>query len=122
VDAIIAQAGKLDDSQALPAGEIAVLQSGNLVAVDPSGSPSRWAFGGTLLTAPVVNHSVVYVGSCTGTVYRVPVKSHTKIWSATAGSAIVGPDEQNPDVLVGMAIAGGLLVVPAANVLTAFGN
>jgi len=26
------------------------------------------------------------------------------------------------DVLVGMAIGGGLLVVPAANVLTAFGN
>ena len=98
------------------------LQSGNLVAVDPSGSPSRWAFGGTLVTAPVVNHGVVYVGSSTGTVYGVSVKSHRKIWSATAGPAIVGPDEQNADVLVGMAIGGGLLVVPAANVLTAFGN
>jgi outer membrane protein assembly factor BamB len=99
------------------------LQSGNLVAVDPSGSPSRWAFGdGTFVTAPVVNNGVVYVGSSTGTVYGVSVKSHTTIWSATAGSAIVGPDEQNADVLVGMAIGGGLLVVPAANVLTAFGN
>ena len=52
----------------------------------------------------------------------VSVKLHTKIWSATTGPAIVGPDEQNADVLVGMAIGGGPLVVPAANVLTAFGN
>ena len=99
------------------------LQSGNLVAVDPSGSPSRWAYGdGTFVTAPVVNNGVVYVGSSTGTVYGVSVTSHTKVWSGTAGSSIVGPDEQNADVLVGLAIGGGLLVVPAANVLTAFGN
>ena len=99
------------------------LQSGNLVAVDPSGSPSRWAFGdGTLVTAPVVNNGVVYVGSSTGVVDGVSAKSHTKVWSGTAGTAIVGPDENNADVLVGMAIGGGLLVVPASNVLTAFGD
>jgi outer membrane protein assembly factor BamB len=112
-----------DTAPAFDSTNMYTLQSGNLVAVDPSGSPSRWAFGdGTFVTAPVVNNGVVYVGSSTGTVYGVSVKSHTKIWSATAGSAIVGPDEQNADVLVGMAIGGGLLVVPAANVLTAFGN
>ena len=99
------------------------LQGGDLVAADPSGGPSRWTyFDGTFVTAPVVNNGVVYVGSSTGTVYGVSVQSHTKIWSATAGSAIVGPDEQNADVLIGMAIGGGLLVVPAANMLTAFGN
>jgi hypothetical protein len=38
------------------------------------------------------------------------------------GTIGAGPDEQNPDVLIGMAIGGGLLVVPAANVLAAFGN
>ncbi len=42
--------------------------------------------------------------------------------SGTAGSVILGPDEQNADVLIGMAIGGGLLVVPAGNQLTAFGN
>jgi outer membrane protein assembly factor BamB len=99
------------------------LQSGNLVAVDPSGSPSRWVFGdGTLVTAPVVSSGVVYVGSSTGMVYGVSVKTHTRIWSARAGAAIVGPDEQNAGVLAGLGIGGGLLVVPAANVLTAFGN
>ena len=99
------------------------LQSGNLVAVDPSGSPSRWAIGdGTFVTAPVVSNGVVYVGSSTGKVYGVSVKSHTPVWSATAGPSILGPDEQNADVLVGMGIGDGLLVVPAANVLTAFGD
>src|SRR5262249_45472088 len=89
----------------------------------PVRRPEPLEFGdGTFVTAPVVNNGVVYVGSSTGTVYGVSVKSHTTIWSAAAGSAIVGPDEQNPDVLIGMAIGGGLLAVPAANVLTAFGN
>jgi len=112
-----------DTAPAFDGTNMYTLRSGNLVAADPSGGPSRWEFGdGTLVTAPVVNNGVVYVGSNTGTVYGVSVKSHTAIWSATAGTAIVGPDEQNPDVLVGMAIGGGLLAVPAANVLTAFGN
>jgi outer membrane protein assembly factor BamB len=70
----------------------------------------------------VLSNGVVYVGSSTGTVYGVSVKTHTRIWSARAGAAIVGPDEQNADVLAGLGIGGGLLVVPAANVLTAFGN
>jgi len=40
----------------------------------------------------------------------------------TAVTSILGPDEQNADVLIGMAVGGGLLVVPAATTLTAFGN
>jgi hypothetical protein len=39
-----------------------------------------------------------------------------------AGSTIAGPDEQNADVLVGIAVGGGLLVVPAGNALTGFGD
>jgi hypothetical protein len=93
------------------------LQSGNLVAVDPSGSPDRWAFGdGTLVTAPVVNNGVVYVGSSTGTVYGVSTTGK-QVWSGTAGTQIVGPNSD-----IAMAIGGGLLVVPAGNVLTAFGD
>src|SRR5262249_7475911 len=101
-----------DTAPAFDSTNMYTVQGGTLVAVDPSGGPSRWEFGdGTFVTAPVVNNGVVYVGSSTGTVYGVSAKSHTTIWSAAAGSAIVAPDEQNPDVLVGMAIAGGLLVV-----------
>jgi outer membrane protein assembly factor BamB len=99
------------------------LQSGNLVAVDPSGSPNRWEFGnGTLVTAPIVDGGVVFAGSSDGTVYGVSASSGAQVWSGTAGSTILPPDEQNADVLVGMAIGGGLLVVPSGNALTAFGG
>jgi outer membrane protein assembly factor BamB len=99
------------------------LQSGNLVAVDQSGSPNRWEFGtGTLVTAPVVNGGVVYVGSSDGKVYGVWARSGTKVWAGTAGSTVLAPDEQNADVLVGITVGGGMLVVPAGNVLTAFGD
>jgi len=99
------------------------LENGNLVAVDPSGSPDRWTFSnGNLVTAPVVNGGVVFVGSSDGTVYGVSASSGTKVWAGTAGATIAGPDEQNADVLVGIAVGGGLLVVPAGNALTAFGD
>ncbi len=99
------------------------LQNGNLVAVYQSGSPNRWTFSnGSLVTAPVVNGGVVYVGSSDGRVYGVSASSGTQVWSGTAGTSILGPDEQNADVLIGMAVGGGLLVVPAATTLTAFGN
>jgi outer membrane protein assembly factor BamB len=92
------------------------------VAVAASGSPDRWSFGsGSLVTAPLVSNGVVYEGSQNGTVYGVSVSTGRRVWSGKAGSVILGPDEQNADVLVGMAIGGGLLVVPAGHQLTAFG-
>jgi outer membrane protein assembly factor BamB len=97
--------------------------AGNLVAVNPSGSPDIWSFGdGTLVTAPVVGGSVVFVGSSNGTVYGVAARTGKQVWSASAGPTILAPDEQNADVLVGIAIGDGMLVVPAGNELTAFGN
>jgi hypothetical protein len=39
-----------------------------------------------------------------------------KLWSGTVGQATNGP------VLSGIAIGGGLLVVPAGSTLTVFGN
>ncbi len=99
------------------------LDNGHLVAVDLSGSPDRWSFGnGTLVTAPVVAGGAVFAGSSTGRVYAVSATTGKQIWTGVAGSVIDGPDEQNADVLVGMAVGGGLLVVPAGNVLAAFGG
>lgn len=99
------------------------LDNGYLVAVDPSGSPDRWTFGnGTLVTAPVVAGGAVFVGSSIGRVYAVSATTGVKIWTGVAGSVIHGPDEQNADVLVGMAVGDGLLVVPAGNALAAFGG
>jgi outer membrane protein assembly factor BamB len=102
---------------------IYTLQAGNLVASDQSGSPDHWTFvDGTLVTAPVVSGGIVFEGSSDGTVYGVGASTGKKVWSGQAGSAILGPDEQNDFVLVGMAVGGGLLVVPAGNALTAFGD
>ncbi len=99
------------------------LQNGNLVAVAPSGSPDRWTFGrGTLVTAPVVHGGVVYAGSSDGEVYGVSASSGSQVWAGTAGSAILGPHEDSGNVVIGMAIGGGLLVVPAYTQLTAFGG
>jgi outer membrane protein assembly factor BamB len=111
-------------SQTAPAfdsNSMYTIVNGYLVAVDPSGSPDRWTFGdGTLATAPVVAGGAVFVGSTTGTVYAVSATTGQQIWSGVAGSVIVGPDEQNADVLVGLAVGDGLLVVPAGNALAAF--
>lgn len=99
------------------------LQNGRLVASDPSGSPNHWIFGnGTLVMAPVVNAGVVYAGSSNGTVYGVSAKTGAKVWSGTAGSAILPPNEWGVGVRAGMAVGGGLLVVAAGTRLTAFGG
>ena len=99
------------------------LDNGHLVAVDPSGSPDRWSFGnGTLVTAPVVAGGAVFAGSSSGRVYAVSATTGKQIWTGVAGTVIDAPDEQNADVLTGMAVAGGLLVVPADNTLAAFGG
>lgn len=94
------------------------LQNGDLVAVDASGSPDLWTYGDeTLVTSPVVSDVAVFAGSDSGAVYAVSASSGTEVWSCNAGASILGPDEQNADVLVGMAVGGGMLVVPASNVL-----
>ena len=98
------------------------LQGGNLVAVSPSGRPNRWTFkNGSLVTAPVVNNGVVYVGGSGGRVYGVSATSGAELWSAAAGPYMASGTE-SAGVPAGMAIGGGRLVVPAGNVLTAFGD
>jgi outer membrane protein assembly factor BamB len=98
------------------------LYGGNLVAVAPSGSPNRWSFkNGSLVTAPVVSNGVVYIGSSSGKVYGVSARSGATVWSGTAGTFIAGPD-YDIGLESGITIGGGLLVVPAGNVLTVFGD
>ena len=97
------------------------LQAGNLVATDQSGSPDHWTFSdGSLVTAPVVSGGIVFEGSSNGTVYGVAAASGNKIWSGQAGSQIQA--DGFGAAVVGMAVGGGLLVVPAGTALTAFGD
>ena len=91
------------------------LQDGNLVAVDPSGSPNRWTFAGqNLTTAPVISNGVVYAANVSGTIFGVSAATGTQVWSGTAGDGDANGG--------GMAVGGGLLVVPAGSTVTAFGN
>jgi hypothetical protein len=53
-------------------------------------------------------------------VYGVSANSGAKAWAGTAGTTIAGPVEDG--IQTGLAIGGGLLVVPAGNVVTAFGD
>jgi outer membrane protein assembly factor BamB len=112
-----------DTAPAFGSKTMYTLYGGNLVAASASGGPKRWTFkNGSLVTAPLVNNGVVYVGSSGGRVYGVSARSGARIWSAAAGPYMspVGAEAGGPPI--GMAIGGGRLVVPAGNVLTAFGN
>jgi outer membrane protein assembly factor BamB len=109
-----------DTAPAFAGNTMFTLSDGHLVAVGASGSPDRWTSGTGLVTAPVVSGGTVFVGSGNGTVFGVSATTGKQVWSGKAGSVILPPDEQNADVLVGMAAANGLLVVPAGRSLTAF--
>jgi outer membrane protein assembly factor BamB len=119
-----AQAGTVasDAAPAFDNTNMYTLQGGNLVAVSPSGSPKRWTFSnGSLVSAPVVNNGVVYAGGSSGRVYGVSASSGAKLWSAAAGPYMATGTEA-VGLPIGMAIGGGRLIVPAGNVLTAFGD
>ena len=107
---------------AFDATSMYTLQNGRLVASAPSGSPNHWIFGnGTLVMAPVVSAGIVYAGSKNGTVYGVSAKTGKKMWSGTAGSVILPPNEWGVGVRAGMAVGDGRLIVAAGTRLTAFG-
>jgi outer membrane protein assembly factor BamB len=107
---------------AFDGGTMVTVQQGALVTV--SGGRHRWSFGnGSLATPPVVSDGVVFEGSRNGIVYGVSASTGRRVWSARAGSVIIGgdDDEGGSGVLIGLAIGGGLLVVPAGNQVSAFG-
>ena len=64
----------------------------------------------------------MFVGASDGKACGVSARTGAKVWTGTAGSAILAPNEFDSVVLAGVAIGGGLLVVPAGQKLTAFGG
>ena len=71
---------------------------------------------GTLILPPVVAGGCLYAASSAGNVYAVAPSSGQQVWTDNVGTSVTGGPE------TGMAIGGGLLVVPAGSTLTAFGN
>jgi outer membrane protein assembly factor BamB len=112
-----------DAAPAFDSTNMYTLQGGNLVALSPSGSSKRWTYkNGSLVSAPVVSNGVVYIGSSAGRVYGISATSGVKVWSAAAGPYMTPATTESVMVPVGMAIGGGRLIVPAGNVLAAFGD
>jgi outer membrane protein assembly factor BamB len=95
------------------------LVSGNLTATDLATGEVLWSFAGDrgLITPPIVVGSLVAVGSQFGEIYLVNAKTGSEVWSANAGASIQG----RGDPLPGLSAAEGMLIVPAENLLVAYG-
>ena len=119
-----AQVGAFTSTRApaFSADRMFTLSSGNLQAVDVATNQIEWtqAGDGQLVTAPLVIGNAVAVGSSTGEVFLFDATTGATLWSANAGSPIATPDEHNAVTLTGLAESGGLLLVPASNVLVAY--
>jgi outer membrane protein assembly factor BamB len=90
-----------------------------------SGRRTLWTFSGDggLITAPIVVQSTVYVGSSSGMLYGLDLRRGQVVWSTNVGAGVSGPDEQNvSQPLAGLGAGQGLLVVPAGNLLAAYGS
>ena len=102
------------------------LSGQTLAARGLTGAPTRWTFtgDGQLITAPIVITTTfgefVVEGSSSGKLYALDASSGAEVWSTNVGAAIPGADEQNANLLTGLAAGQGLLVVPAGNTLSAY--
>jgi subtilisin family serine protease len=98
-----------------------------------------WTFSGdgtpngAPITAPIVVNGTVYVGAASGKVYALPeningLPVNTPVWTGNAGAPILAPEEDvaanfwGPTLSGGLAVGGGMLIVPATGTLTAFGD
>jgi len=87
--------------------------SNTLQSIAISNQQIHWSFtgNGQLITPPLLIDSTVFIGASDGTVYALDAATGGQLWSGSAG----GPMTQN-----GLAAAGGYLIVPAGNGLTAW--
>jgi outer membrane protein assembly factor BamB len=104
------------------------LYDGALEARDAVSGSLLWTFqgDGELSSAPIVVKSPtgihVYEGSSGGMLYALNIADGSVAWSGSVGAGVPGPDEQNvSQPLTGLAAGEGLLVVPAGNLLVAYG-
>ena len=99
------------------------LANGTLSAVDLATNAQKWSFtgDGSLVSAPIVVDQAVIVASSSGNLYALDVNTGYTTWQAKAPAAIAGPDEQDvSQPLTGLAVANGILVVPAGSTLVAY--
>ena len=102
-------------------GDLALFfQAGTLRGVDSNGQV-LWSFAGNgdLTSAPMVVNQTIYIGSDSGTLYGLNA-SGQQIWSTQVGAPIPAPEYSSPTT--GLGAGDGLLVVPTASTLVAYGN
>jgi outer membrane protein assembly factor BamB len=81
----------------------------------------RWRYDGDgyLDSPPLIARGTVYVGSGSGRVYGVSLRSGRRVWQADVGAPV--PAQWMGRMWTGLAAAEGVLVVPALGRLVAFG-
>ena len=101
------------EGEALPFGHV-------LIARDVPSGRVRWRFTGDgyLDTSPLIAGRTAYVGSGSGRVYGVSLRSGRRVWRASIGVPVHGP--AGGQSLGGLAAADGLLVVPGWDRVVAF--
>ena len=106
-------------------GNLAVfLQEGTLRGVDLTTWQVLWSFAGNgdLESTPLIVNHTIYIGSNSGGIlYGLNANGH-QIWSTNVGAPIPAPDEQNATLTTGLGAGDGLLIVPTASTLVAYGN
>jgi outer membrane protein assembly factor BamB len=98
---------------------------GQLTAHDHTAGRNLWTFptARPLTTAPIVVDGVVFVGDLGGNLFGVNAASGVQVWHAKLSTGIPRPDEHIvTQPLTGLGAGDGLVVVPAGNVVTAYGR
>jgi len=96
-------------------------QSGTLRGVENGQVLWSFAGDGQLTSAPVIVNQTIYIGSNSGTLFGLNT-SGQQIWSTQVGAPIPAPDEGNATLTTGLGAGDGLLVVPTASILVAYGT
>jgi outer membrane protein assembly factor BamB len=82
----------------------------------------RFTGDGYLITTPIVVNGVIYIGESGGTLWALN-RMGRPVWSTWVGAELAAPDEQNASQpLTGLGAGEGLVVVPAVDLLVAYGN
>lgn len=99
------------------------LQSGTLRGVNITNQSVLWSFAGSgnLTSAPLIVKGTIYIGASSGLLYGLNVRGQ-QVWSTQVGAAIPAPDEHNATLITGLGAGDGLLIVPTASTLVAYGN
>jgi outer membrane protein assembly factor BamB len=94
-----------------------------LAAYDIASGARRWEFpgDGTLQSAPLIAGDTAYVGGKSGRVYGVDLATGRERWHADTGQPVRPPDWWDNSVKPGLAVGGGMLIVPATGRLVAYG-